>query len=271
MEIRDEVKNYYGAIAANVIRKSGKTGCCTGSACCGNGAGKPSVGYTKENLSDLPQAAVTASLGCANPLLFARLKEGETVLDLGSGGGIDVLAASKYVGKTGKVYGLDMTDEMLALANQNKEKMGAANVDFLKGYLEEIPLPDQSIDVVLSNCVINLSEDKEKAMSEAYRVLKEGGRIAIADMVSLKDIPVELKKQAEMWCGCLAGTLDMEEYRRILEKVGFKNIEIEPVGIFTRAVMESMYGDGLDKLEGMDLNLLDGAFASAHIRADKAP
>ena len=267
-EIRDEVRNHYGSIAAKVIKKSEKSGCCSGSSCCADSE-KISVGYTKENLNGLPKDAVTASLGCANPLLFAKLKEGETVLDLGSGGGIDVLAASKYVGKTGMVYGLDMTDEMLELANKNKAEMGVTNVDFLKGFIENIPLKDQSIDVIMSNCVINLSEDKEKALAEAYRVLKDGGRIAVADMVSLKSIPTELKKQAEMWCGCLAGTLEIEEYRRVLENAGFKNIEIEPVSTFTKSVIESIYGDQLAEFQGIDLNTVDGAFASAHIKAEK--
>jgi arsenite methyltransferase len=270
-KMRDEVRKQYGEIAAKVSSNSGKAGCGPDSSC----IDKPerlSVGYTEENLNGLPEDAVSASLGCANPLLFAKLKEGETVLDLGSGGGIDVLAASKYVGKSGKVYGLDMTDEMLALSNKNKAEMGAGNVEFLKGYIEDIPLKDNVIDVIMSNCVINLSEDKEKALSEAYRVLKEGGRIAVSDIVSLKSIPAELKKQVEMWCGCLAGTIEVEEYIRILENVGFKNIEIEPVIVFTKQIVEAlseMFGDLFNTLIDINLDEVEGAFASAHIKAVK--
>ena len=212
-ELREEVKKRYGGIASEVSQNQGKACCCCSSSCCDDTV-KFDAGYTDDNLTDLPKAAIDASLGCANPLLFANLKEGETVLDLGSGGGIDVLAASKYVGAGGKVYGLDMTDEMLALANRNKAKMGVANVEFLHGYIEDIPLKDKSIDVIISNCVINLSEDKPKALAETYRVLKDGGRIAIADMVSLKEIPADMKKQVELWCGCLAGTIDIEEYKK---------------------------------------------------------
>jgi arsenite methyltransferase len=268
-EIRDEVKKHYGEIASKVSRDSGKASCCCGGSSSNNKPEKISVGYTEDNLNEIPEDAISASLGCANPLLFAELKEGETVLDLGSGGGIDVLAASKYVGKSGKVYGLDMTDEMLALANKNKAEMGAVNVDFLKGYIEDIPLKDNSIDVILSNCVINLSESKEKALSEAYRVLKAGGRIAIADMVSLKSIPSELKKQAEMWCGCLGGTLETEEYAKILKTVGFRDIHIEPVIIFTKQIVVDMYGSQLDFFKDIDIGEVDGAFASAHIKAVK--
>jgi len=268
-EIRDEVKKHYGEIAAKVSRDSGKASCCCGGSSSNNKPEKISVGYTEDNLNEIPADAISASLGCANPLLFAELKEGETVLDLGSGGGIDVLAASKYVGKSGKVYGLDMTDEMLALANKNKAEMGAVNVDFLKGYIEDIPLKDNSIDVIMSNCVINLSENKEKALSEAYRVLKAGGRIAVADMISLKSIPAELKKQAEMWCGYLAGTLETEEYANILEKVGFRNIEINPVSIFTKQTIRDLYGDNLGTFNSIDLDEVDGAFASVHIKAVK--
>lgn len=267
-EIRNEVKKHYGEIAAKVSRDSGKASCCSSSSC-SNKPGKISVGYTEDNLAEIPSDAISASLGCANPLLFAELKEGEIVLDLGSGGGIDVLAASKYVGKSGKVYGLDMTDEMLALANKNKAEMGAVNVDFLKGFIEDIPLKDNSIDVIMSNCVINLSENKEKALSEAYRVLKIGGRIAIADMVTLGSIPDDLKEQAEMWSGCLAGTLEIKEYAGILEKVGFKKIKIEPVTVFTKQIIEDMYGSQLDSFQNIDISQVDGAFASAHVKAVK--
>ncbi len=265
-KIRTEVKKHYGGIAESVLK--GKTSsCCSSSACC---SAQPDIGYGSTDLTGLPKDAVNASLGCANPLLFAKIKEGECVLDLGSGGGIDVLAASKYVGESGKVYGLDMTDEMLALANQNKAEMGAANVDFLKGYIEDIPLKDELVDVVMSNCVINLSENKEKAVSEAYRVLKQGGRLAVADMISLKPISPAIRKQAELWCGCLAGTIGIDEYQAVLEKAGFKEIEITSVSVYTKEVLESIYGtDYLHDFNAEQAAELYGAFASAHIKALK--
>jgi SAM-dependent methyltransferase len=224
-----------------------------------------------EYLKGLPAEAVNASLGCANPLSFAGLKTGEKVLDLGSGGGIDVFIASKYVGLEGYVYGLDMTDEMLKLANKNKNKMGITNVEFIKGEIEDIPLPEDTIDVILSNCVINLCESKEKAMSEAYRVLKQGGRLAIADIVVLKDVPDDVRKNAEMWVGCIAGALKISEYQSILEKVGFKNVEIKPVNVYSKEVIESIREGKNMKDTGLDIDtaLLDGAFAGAYIKAVK--
>lgn len=268
--IRATVKERYGEIAAKAIKNSGRSSCCCGggSSCCGNSMDSL-AGYTEGNLSGLPETAVNASLGCANPLLFAQLKEGETVLDLGSGGGIDVLAASKYVGKSGKVYGLDMTDEMLALANKNKAKMGVANVEFLKGYIEEIPLFDKSVDVIMSNCVINLSEDKEKALSEAFRVLKAGGRIAIADVVSLKPVSAAIRQQAEVWCGCLGGTLEVEEYKNILKKIGFQKVTVEPVSVYTKAMVKDMFLGDNATAGNVNLDEVDGAFASAHIKGVK--
>jgi len=270
--VKEKVREHYGEIAAKVTGSSGKASCCSGSCSCKGDIIETSVLYEGTDLSVLPREAVNASLGCANPLVFAELKEGETVLDLGSGGGIDVLMASRHVGKSGMVYGLDMTDEMLALANKNKEKMGVTNVEFIKGYIEDIPLPDGSVDVVLSNCVINLSDDKEKALSEAFRVIKSGGRLAIADIVSLKPIPDKMRKQAEMWCGCLAGTLEVAEYKNILEKAGFKDVEIEPVHIYTKSVMEKEFIDHKylgETLDGNDLDAIDGAFAGAFIKAKK--
>jgi len=210
-DVKEKVKSYYGGIAKKVNTQS-KSSCCGGSSCCSN-INDDSIIYKGENLEHLPIEAVNASLGCANPLLLAGLKEGETVLDLGSGGGIDVLLATRYVGSTGKIYGLDMTDEMLELANKNKRKMGVRNVEFIKGYIEDIPLNDNTVDAVISNCVINLSDDKEKALAEAYRVVKEGGRLAISDIVVLKDVPQELKDMAELWVGCIAGALSMEQYK----------------------------------------------------------
>lgn len=268
--VKDKVKKYYGDIAKKV-NSGEKQSCCASSSCCGD-ISKTSLIYGGENLGDLPEEAIEASLGCANPVLFAQFKEGETVLDLGSGGGINVLMAAKHVGPKGRVYGLDMTDEMLKLANKNKEKMGVTNVDFLKGYIEDIPLKDGIIDVIMSNCVINLSEDKEKALSEAYRVLKKGGRIAIADIITMKEVPEQLRAKAGMWCGCLGGTLSAGEYKAILEKVGFKDIEVQPAHIYTKSVVESTFLKDKyldDVLEGIDLDIVDGAFAGAYIKAIK--
>lgn len=268
--VKEKVQEYYGGIAKKVNSGAEKS-CCSSSSCCGD-VSKSSLIYEGENLNGLPKEAVEASLGCANPVLFAELKEGETVLDLGSGGGINVLMDAKHVGASGKVYGLDMTDEMLKLANRNKEKMGVTNVEFLKGFIEEIPLQDQTIDVIMSNCVINLSDDKEKALSEAYRVLKPGGRLAIADIITLKDIPSEVRQQAGMWCGCLGGTLKGEEYRSILEKVGFKDIEVIPEHIYTKSIIKSNYLQDKylgDVVQSADLDAIDGAFAGAYIKARK--
>jgi SAM-dependent methyltransferase len=267
-DVRSSVKEVYGNIAKNINSDSG----------CGCGCspydpkGQISSGiYGKTDLENLPLKAVEASLGCANPLLLAELQQGETVLDLGSGGGIDVLMATRYVGETGKVYGLDMTDEMLALANENKQKMGVANVEFLKGYIEEIPLKDEAVDVIMSNCVINLTEDKEKALAEAYRVLKKGGRLAIADIVTIKDIPEDIKKKAAMWSSCLGGTLSIEDYESILKKVGFTNLVIEPVQIYNKEFITGMASCSCFEplIAEVNLDAIDGAFASAYIKAEK--
>lgn len=267
-DVRSSVKEVYGNIAKNISTDSG----------CGCGCspydpkGKISSGiYGKIDLKSLPLKAVEASLGCANPLLLAELQEGETVLDLGSGGGIDVLMATRYVGETGKVYGLDMTDEMLALANENKQKMGVTNVEFLKGYIEEIPLKDEAVDVIMSNCVINLTEDKEKALAEAYRVLKKGGRLAIADIVTMKDIPDDIKKKASMWSSCLGGTLSIEDYEIILKKVGFTNLVIEPVQIYNKEFITGMASCSCFEplIDEVNLDAIDGAFASAYVKAEK--
>ncbi|KYO65529.1 arsenite methyltransferase [Thermovenabulum gondwanense] len=269
--IKEKVKEYYGSIAKKVEKNSDSAGCCCcGPSCCGTSS--DIMFYEKEELKGLPEEAVNLSLGCANPVVFAKLKEGEVVLDLGSGGGIDALIAAKYVGEKGKVYGLDMTDEMLAVANKNKEKMGAKNVEFIKGYIEDIPLCDESVDVILSNCVINLCEDKEKALKEAYRVLKKGGRLAIADVVALKDIPESIKKRAELWAGCVAGTIKAEEYKDILMRVGFKDIEIIPAHVYTKDLIEGILADKNKLIElerEIDLNEIDGAFAGAYIKAVK--
>lgn len=268
-DVKEKVKEYYGGIARKVDGNT-RGSCCSSSSCCGSN--KEPLLYQGQDLKELPIEAINASLGCGNPLVLAGLKEGETVLDLGSGGGIDVLLASRYVGSTGKVYGLDMTDEMLELSYKNKQRMGAENVEFLKGYIENIPLPEASIDVIMSNCVINLSEDKPKALSEAYRVLKNGGRLAISDIVVLKKVPEDIRKKAELWAGCIAGALNIDEYGSILEQAGFKNIEVKPVHIYTRDVIEDLTGrkaDFLNEKEIKYMDLLDGAYAGAYIRATK--
>ncbi|WP_026884730.1 arsenite methyltransferase [Clostridium akagii] len=265
VNIKNEVKSYYGNIAKRVNSKS-KNACG-----CGSDTTNNSKLYTKDFIQGLPDEVVNASLGCANPVVLANPQKGEVVLDLGSGGGIDVFISSKYVGETGKVYGLDMTDEMLKLANDNKEKIGVNNVQFIKGYIEDIPLNNETINVVTSNCVINLCESKEDALREAYRVLKKGGRLAIADVVMLKDIPESIKQSVEMWVGCIAGALPVKEYNRILAKIGFKDIEITPVNIYTKEIIEDIakqknLGDVYSKI---DSDLVDGAFAGAHVKAYK--
>lgn len=284
-DVRNTVKEHYGNIAKEVGKKSNR-GCCgsgkkTKSCGCGTQESTASLfgssNYMKDEVKDLPQNAIEASLGCANPLLFAGLKKGETVLDLGSGGGIDVLIASKHVGETGRIYGLDMTDEMLALANKNKMEMGVKNVDFIKGYIEDIPLKDGIIDVIMSNCVINLSGDKEKVVAEAYRVLKPGGRLAIADIVRLKDVPTEILKIAKLWSSCIAGALKLDDYKTVLKDSGFKDIEVEPVNIYTRDIIEELIQEAVNSGELKNLpdldeafwNIVDGAFAGAHVKAIK--
>jgi arsenite methyltransferase len=267
--IKGEIKAYYGSIAKKVSSNT-KSSCGCGTSCCGD-IGNDANLYTKEFIADLPEEAINASLGCANPVVLANPQKGEVVLDLGSGGGIDVFISSKYVGETGKVYGLDMTDEMLYLANKNKEKMGAYNVEFIKGYIEDIPLEDETVDVITSNCVINLCEDKEVALREAYRVLKQGGRLAIADIVELKNVSEDIRNNVQMWVGCIAGALDIKVYEEILKKVGFKSIEITPVNIYTREIIESIAKQKNlgDVYSEMDAELLDGAYAGAHVKAYK--
>lgn len=268
-DIKGEIKTYYGGIAKKVT-KSTKSSCGCGTSCCGSAVDE-SILYSKEFTEGLPIEAINASLGCANPIVLANLQKGETVLDLGSGGGIDVLISSKYVGETGKVYGLDMTDEMLELANKNKERSGVKNVEFIKGYIEDIPLENEAIDVITSNCVINLSESKEDALSEAYRVLKKGGRLAIADVVELKEVSDDIKNNIQMWLGCISGALSVKEYERILNEVGFAEIEITPVNIYTKDIIRSIVEE--KKLEDiyckLDEDSLDGAFAGAHVKAYK--
>ncbi|MCL1890914.1 MAG: arsenite methyltransferase [Coriobacteriia bacterium] len=273
--IRETVQERYGKIAAGLSegfenKAAQASNCCSGACGCSNqGITDTAVNYATMELDALPREAIEASLGCANPLVFAQLAEGETVLDLGSGGGIDVLMASRFVGDTGKVYGLDMTDEMLKLANENKARMGVANVEFLQGYIEDIPLPDATVDAVISNCVINLSSDKEKALAEAYRVIKPGGRLRIADVVTLKDIDPKLRGNMDMWSDCLAGALPVEEYKAILQTSGFSNIDIEIAHIYGGEMINSEPLGCSETTTSAGAESLDGAFAGALIRADK--
>ncbi len=257
-KLKNSVRKHYGKIASKVI-KGHKAGCCS----C---ADISSNLYSTDSVKGLPKEAVIASLGCAAPLLFADLQVGEVVLDLGSGGGIDVLQAAQLVGEQGKVYGLDMTDQMLELANKNKEASGLNNIEFIKGCLEDIPLADNSIDVIISNCVINLTEDKSIALAEAYRVLKDNGRIAIADMVALKDVDDSIKKDVELWLGCIAGTIKTDTYKEILKEIGFKGIEIKPINIYTKEHIRSMSNTVMKE---EDFAQLDAAFASASVIAYK--
>jgi SAM-dependent methyltransferase len=224
--------------------------------------------YDELQKSELPEAAVLASLGCGNPTALAELKPGEVVLDLGSGGGIDVLLSARRVAPGGKAYGLDMTDEMLGLANENKRQAGVENVEFLKGEIEHIPLPDSSVDVIISNCVINLSADKDKVLAEAFRVLKPGGRLAVSDVVTRGEIPPEIRKNVLLWVGCVAGALEEHEYKTKLTAAGFEQVGIEPTRIYqldeARAFLS---GEGVD-LEAIAPQV-DGKFMSAFIRATK--
>jgi arsenite methyltransferase len=239
--------------------------------CCGPASTSPITSklYSEIETGELPETAVLASLGCGNPTALAELKQGETVLDLGSGGGIDVLLSARRVGPTGKAYGLDMTDEMLALARENQKKAGAANVEFLKGEIEYIPLPDNSVDVIISNCVINLSADKDQVIREAFRVLKPGGRFAVSDVVTRGQVPEELRRDMLLWVGCIAGALEETEYKSKLKAAGFENAEIEPTRIYRiEDAREFLSGKGID-VDAMAREV-DGKFMGAFIRAVKS-
>jgi arsenite methyltransferase len=265
--IKDVVKEKYGNAALRVT--SG------GSSCCGaSPASDASIDPITANLYDpaqageIPVAAMQASLGCGNPTALAQLHAGETVLDLGSGGGIDVLLSARRVGPSGKAYGLDMTDEMLALANANKQKAGVANVEFLKGEIEKIPLPDNSVDVIISNCVINLSADKDAVLREAFRVLKPGGRLAVSDVVTRGEMLPEIRKSVLLWVGCIAGALEESDYRSKLSAAGFCDVEIEPTRIYRMEdAREFLSGQGLD-VDTLAPQI-DGKFFSAFVRAVK--
>lgn len=246
----------------------------TPASCCGGGAALDGVNPITSNLyadhetGALPDAAVLASLGCGNPTALAELKSGETVLDLGSGGGIDVLLSAKRVGPAGKAYGLDMTEEMLALARENQKKAGATNVEFLKGEIEAIPLPDNSVDVIISNCVINLSADKDKVLREAFRVLKPGGRFAVSDVVTRGEIPQQIRKDALAWVGCIAGALDENDYRAKLAAAGFEAVGVEPTRVYkVEDAREFLISQGFD-VDALAAQV-DGKFMSAFVRATK--
>jgi len=268
-DIKDVVREKYGA-AAKAVAEGGSKSCCGTSTCCGSEGSDPITKdlYDSIQTEGIPEQALLISLGCGNPTALAQLNPGETVLDLGSGGGIDVLLSAKRVGPTGKVYGLDMTDEMLAIARDNQQRAGATNVEFLKGDIEQIPLPDASVDVIISNCVINLAADKRKVLAEAFRVLKPGGRFAVSDVVIRGEVPAELQRSMELWVGCVAGALEEREFLRLLRDNGFESASIEPTRIYrvedARAFLEG---------SGFDINVvapqLDGRVMGAFIRATK--
>jgi arsenite methyltransferase len=269
MSIKEVVKQKYGQAALRVVSGSGAA-CCgpAPSSCCSTDPITSNL-YDADEKSQLPEAAVLASLGCGNPTALAELKPGEIVLDLGSGGGIDVLLSARRVGPTGKAYGLDMTDEMLALARENQKKSGVENVEFLKGEIENIPLPDASMDVIVSNCVINLSADKNRVISEAFRVLKPGGRFAVSDVVVRGEVPVEVQHNIELWVGCVAGAMQETEYIQKLARAGFVDISVEPTRIYN--IQDAR--EFLTK-EGVDVDAIapqvDGKFMSAFVTARKA-
>src|SRR5579864_3370371 len=273
-DLKEIVQDKYGQAARRVQAGEGlPADCCSKTSCC-EGAASSSCDpitsdlYDEAQKSGVPEKAVLASLGCGNPTALAELKPGETVLDLGSGGGIDVLLSARRVGPTGKAYGLDMTDDMLALAQENKKKSGITNVEFLRGEIENIPLPANSVDVIISNCVINLSADKDRVLHEAFRVLKPGGRLAVSDVVVRGEVPEEIQKSLLLWVGCIAGALRDEDYVNKLTAAGFEAVSIEPTRVYqiedARAFLTG---------QGMDVDaiapLVDGKFMSAFIRASK--
>jgi SAM-dependent methyltransferase len=272
-DVKSIVKEKYGQAAVRAA--SGSEGDCCGTSCCGGtkadgGFADPITGdlYDEVTASSLPEKAVLASLGCGNPTALAELAEGEVVLDLGSGGGIDVLLSARRVGPTGQAYGLDMTDEMLELARRNAAEAGAENVEFLKGEIEAIPLPDASVDVIISNCVINLSADKRRVLEEAFRVLRPGGRFAVSDVVTRGEIPSDVRRSLELWVGCVAGALDQDEFAELLRDVGFEDPSLEPTRVYdphdARTFLEEA---GLDVDAIADS--IEGRILSAFVRARK--
>ena len=265
-ELRETIREKYGEAATRAATGQPKADCC-GTSC---GCGDPITSdlYDTHDVAGLPKEAVDASLGCGNPTALIDLQPGQTVLDLGSGGGIDVLLSARRVGPTGKVYGVDMTDEMLALARENQRKAGVTNVEFLQVDIEHIPLPDNSVDVIISNCVINLSSDKPQVLREAFRVLKPGGRFAVSDVVVRGDVADEIRRSVELWVGCVAGALEEGEYRRLLEAAGFEDIGVEPWRIYrVEDAREILTSAGIDV--DTAATQAQGKFASAFVRATK--
>jgi SAM-dependent methyltransferase len=280
-DVREVVREKYGKAAQIVLEGRGEACCGTGnigtgkqaSSCCGS-AQKDAITadlYSQIEAEQVPEAALLASLGCGNPTALAELKAGETVLDLGSGGGIDVLLSAKRVGPTGFAYGLDMTDEMLALAERNRVEAGAENVRFLKGHIEQIPLPDNSVDVILSNCVINLSADKDAVLREAFRVLRPGGRFAVSDIVADGELPEAVRRDMMAYVGCLAGALEKTDYERRLTAAGFVEVGIEPTRRYTFADLEGTFcfSESVAALSEQEREAVDGRVMSAFIRAVK--
>ncbi len=274
MEIKESIKQKYGEAARRVASGEGlPADCCTAISCCSGSAAAScdpitSNLYDQSQAGEIPDAALKASLGCGNPTALAKLNPGETVLDLGSGGGIDVLLSARRVGPAGKAYGLDMTDEMLVLAEENRRKAGIENAEFLKGEIESIPLPDNSVDVIVSNCVINLAADKDQVLREAFRVLKPGGRFAVSDVVVRGDVPAEISRNVELWIGCVAGALKDSEYAAKLAAAGFADLEIEPTRVYDiedARVFLSGLGLDVDSIAPQ----VSGKFMSAFIRAVK--
>ncbi|HQZ45740.1 MAG TPA: arsenite methyltransferase [Usitatibacteraceae bacterium] len=277
IDVKEVVREKYGKAALRA--RAGATSCCgttaSPSSCCGAAVAAPGATdpitadlYDASQAGEVPQAALLASLGCGNPTALAQLEPGETVLDLGSGGGIDVLLSARRVGPAGKAYGLDMTDEMLALAEENKRRSGLGNVEFLKGEIENIPLPDETVDVIISNCVINLSGDKDRVLREAFRVLKPGGRFAVSDVVVRGEVPAAIRRNLELWAGCIAGALSEADYAKKLADAGFSDISLEVTRVYcggdARAFLASEGGDAEALAEEVD-----GKFVSAFIRARK--
>jgi SAM-dependent methyltransferase len=264
--LKEIVREKYGQAAARA--SLGTASCCGPSACCGEKDPITRDLYNPSQTAAVPEEAVLASLGCGNPTAMAELKPGEIVLDLGSGGGIDVLLSARRVGPQGKAYGLDLTDEMLALARENQRKAGVENAEFLKGDMENIPLPDNSVDVIISNCVINLAADKDRVLGEAFRVLKPGGRLAISDIVVRGEVPAAIRRSVELWIGCLAGALEEDEYRAKLAAAGFEDVAIEPTRIYRAEDARTFLAEA-----GFNVDLLapqlDGKFMSAFVRARK--
>ncbi|HWK11760.1 MAG TPA: arsenite methyltransferase [Vicinamibacterales bacterium] len=267
--MRQAVKDKYGAIANAVARGGSQSDCC-GPVACGGGDPITADLYSDAEKGALPEEAVTASLGCGNPTALIDLRAGETVLDLGSGGGIDVLLSARRVGPAGKAYGVDMTDEMVALSRENQRKAGATNVEFLKGTIESVPLPDASVDVVISNCVINLSADKDRVLREAFRVLKPGGRFAVSDVVVRGAVPDDIRRNMELWVGCIAGALDEQEFADKLSAAGFTDVQIEPWRVYDIADARAFLAEA-----GVDVDaiapVVKDKFVSAFVRATKPP